>query len=353
MSGALDNLDMEDYLSSSGVDFRATTGSKGPQFNLKECPRCGGSDWKVFMGRDSGFGNCFHGSCVGQPGYNKYTFIRELTGLSSKDTMKHIEDFVKLRGWRPPTKKEDWTPKTAKGAELPEARFEAIRYLTKRGFDESVIRYFGWLYSEDGCFEYMGREDELVSQSYAGRVIIPVCDLAGRIVTFQGRDTTGTANRKYLFPPGLPGTGRYLYNANNVLGKERVAMGEGAFDVAALHCALDDMGVGSIGSFGKSLSGSTTVQQDDQLGQLIELKRSGLKELTFMWDGESKTIEDACKAALKVRSIGLKVKIGMLPEGKDPNEVSEAVVRHVYANAVTATLPGINRLRAKLKLGVR
>lgn len=354
MSKALDSLDMEDYLSSQGVDYKLSTGTKGPQFNIKQCPRCGGSDWKVFMGRDSGLGNCFHGSCVGQPGYNKYTFIRELNGLSDKETMQHIEDFVKVRGWRPPAKREESIqPKTARGVELPESRFEAIRYLTNRGFDESIIKYFGWTYSEDGVFEYKDYEGEDKTQSYAGRVLIPVCDLSGRVVTFQGRDTTGTAGRKYLFPPGLPGTGRYLYNGHNVIGLKRIALGEGAFDVAALHIALRDLDVGCVGSFGKSLSGSTTMQQDDQLAQFIELKRAGLEEVTFMWDGETKTIEDACKAALKVKGIGLKARIGMLPDKKDPNEVSDKVIRHVFANAAPATLAGINKLRAKLRLGVR
>jgi hypothetical protein len=101
-----------------------------------------------------------------------------------------------------------------------------------------------------------------------------------------GRDITGASERKYLFPTGLPGTGRYLLNGQNAVTSKRVCMGEGGFDVFAMKAAFDEevelRGVTCVGSFGKHLSYGD-MAGDDQLGRLLKLRAHGLEDLTILW----------------------------------------------------------------------
>jgi DNA primase len=99
-----------------------------------------------------------------------------------------------------------------------------------------------------------------LSKHYNRRVLIPIYDLDGKLVSFQGRDITGTAEKKYLFPPGYArATGEHLYNGHNVIGRPSdVVVGEGAFDVIAIKVAFDAdptlRDVVPVGTFGKHLS---------------------------------------------------------------------------------------------------
>jgi DNA primase len=111
-------------------------------------------------------------------------------------------------------------------------------------------------------------------------------------------------------------------------------IGEGAFDVMAIKIAIDAdpalRDVVPVGSFGKHLSDGG---DDSQLGKLVRLKEHGLREVTFMWDGEKKATQDAVKAAMKVRGLGLVARIAFLPRDKDPNEVPPNVVREAFWRA--------------------
>jgi len=102
----------------------------------------------------------------------------------------------------------------------------------------------------------------------------------------------------------------------------------------ALKIALDGdsalRDVVPVGSFGKHLSEGS---ENSQLSKLIKLKEHGLREVTFMWDGEKKATQDAVKAALMVRGAGLVARIAFLPKDKDPNEVAPEVVRQAFWKA--------------------
>ena len=54
---ALDRIDMEAWLDAEGIDYKITRGSRGTQINVKECPCCGNSNWKVYLNADNGLGN--------------------------------------------------------------------------------------------------------------------------------------------------------------------------------------------------------------------------------------------------------------------------------------------------------
>lgn len=334
----LDKLEIDAYLDREGVEYRETRGSKGLQLNLRECPVCGGDKWKVFINAETGLGNCFSGSC--EKKYNKYEFIKAHTGLAGRDLMTHIEQVGEEIGWRPPRKTAKTFKSDLKDLIIPKSialphEGRTLKYLEDRGINIEIAKYFRLRYCHKGYFKYMVGDEERF-MPFHKRVIIPVYDEAGKMVSFQGRDITGEAEKKYLFPPGFASTGQYIFNAHNVTDAKCVVVGEGVFDVMALKIALDqDEGlrdVVPIGTFGKHIS-------EEQLLVFEEFKNRGVERVTFMWDGEVKATDDAVDSALKVKALGLKVFIAFLPNGKDPNEVSADVVRACYygAKELTAT----------------
>jgi DNA primase len=342
-------LDMEAYLDREGIEYRVTMGSRGTQLNVKECPVCGNSHYKVYIGAETGLGNCFAGDC--QATFNKWSFIKNyLASASMRDVIEHIKTVAKEQGWRAPRRR---ALAVDLGNELviPESialpiNGRNLRYLTNRGITPDIARYFHLRYCHKGFYRYKDQDGKARSQDYSNRIIIPIFDLAGDLVSFQGRDTTGTAERKYLFPPGFASTGAHLFNGQNAIGAKRIVIGEGVFDVAALKIALDEemalRDVVPVGSFGKHLSSGT---EESQMGKLMTLKSKGLESVTFMWDGEPKALDGAIDAALAVRKMGLKARVAILPKGKDPNEATRAQVRAAYYQAHLITTATAARLK--------
>lgn len=348
LSQMLDRLDIEDYLDYAGVEYRHTHGSSGPQLNLKECPACGTAKWKVFVNAETGLGNCFSGSCS-CPKFNKFSLIRNLNNLSPVGTIEHIKQRMAEMGWRPPRKALK-TTQNASILKMPHSlpipiAGRNLSYLERRGITSDIAEYFGMSFCQRGLFPYKIGERQMY-MDFSNRILIPVFDLDGVLVSFQGRDITGTAEKKYLFPPGFGSTGEVLFNGQNAVNTERVIMGEGVFDVAALKIALDAdeslRDVVPIGSFGKHLSFG---HERSQLARFIELQKRGIKEVTIAWDGELAATDDAIKAGDLLKGIGLKVRIAALPKDKDPNEISSEEMRRCFYQALPLTAQNAVKLR--------
>jgi DNA primase len=339
----LDKLDMVSYLDREGVEYRETNGSSGDQLNVRTCPKCGGSKWKVFLNAESGLGNCFHGDCESK--YNKYTFIEASIGLSGRSLIEYLKVVAHEQGWRPPRKKSEPVDKEAVELILPKSipipyKSKNLAYLENRNITSELASYFHLRYCIRGWFAHMVNGEEKFI-NFNNRVLIPIFDMNGKLVSFQGRDITGSAERKYLFPSGFASTGAYLYNAHNVKDTKRVLVGEGVFDVMAQKIALDEdealRDVIPIGTFGKHLSAS-------QLEEVRKLQAKGVEEVTFMWDAEKSAIEAAVASAEQVKGLGLRARIAILPKGKDPNEVPTNIVRQAYWEALPYTLINATRL---------
>lgn len=352
-------VDVEDLLSYESIDYRVTRGRSGTQLNLKECPRCGGRDWKVYLNADTGLGTCFHGACAGEPGFNVYTFLRHHNDGSHRDTMQMLRRYAKSLGWQSTRVKKERPQSSPVGSvALPDSyplpiKGKTLKYLSDRGFGPDLAEYFGWRYSKDGLFIY-DLEGEEKEQNWANRVVIPVHDLEGKLVTFQGRAIDPNAFQKYLFPPGLAGAGRFIYNGHRAKGLKEIVLNEGVFDVAAVKKAFDEditfRDVGICGTFGKHLSMSEFGSEDDQLSDLKKLKAEGLEEITMMWDGSADAIVAACKTGLKLRGYGFKVKLAILPKDKDPNEVPTEVVRQAFVSAKVLTQLYAAQIMSKFSL---
>ena len=326
----LDLLDMEYWLDREGLDYKVTEGSRGTQLNVKECPVCENSNWKVYLNAESGLGNCFAGDHPPGENFNKWSFIRAtLRNNSTSQVFEHIKQVAKEQGWRPPRKKSMGT--TAGTFKLPRSvklpyKGKNLKYLTNRNITDEITEYFSLSYCHRGFFDV---------QDFSNRIIIPIYDMEGTLKTFQGRDITGKSERKYLFPKGLPSSGTLIYNGHNVRNTTRVVVGEGVFDVMALKIAMDEQmelrDVIPVGTFGKHLS--TGRSDEDQLHRFIILYKRGVKEITFMWDSEKEAIKAAVDSGLLLKKIGFNVRIAILPKGRDPNEVPPSVVQDAFWKA--------------------
>jgi len=349
---ALNSIDIEDFLEYEGLEYRERTGSRGPQFNLHECPSCGDRKWRVWMNQDSGLGNCFHGDCT-MGTFNKYSFIRaHLGNPPARDIITYIKRLAIRHGWKPQRKKAmpETSPLIAakimpeRCVEIPDANGNYLEYLSKRGISEEISRSFNLSYCDGGYFRFYDPIGEREAfQYYGDRLVIPVFDLDGEQRTFQGRDLTGTAENKYLFPPGLPASGRFLYGGNAVKGATELVVTEGVFDcwsvLMACRASVDLEAVGVVATFGMHLSDNPS-DGDDQVGAFLKLQRLGLQRVTFMWDGEKRALKKALDAAMRLKRLGLTVRVAILPDGKDPNEVCPEEIVKSYYSAKNLSLPG-------------
>lgn len=351
----LDDFDIQDWLAENGVEFRIRPGSRGAQINIKECPVCGNAGWKVYLNSDTGHGNCFAGSHPADRNFSKYLFVKEWTGLKGREVYQHIERFVEEGELfsRDTEKKE--LPKLEAPLDLPPHVMQpdddgiVLAYLRERGISSEICRRYDLRFVEKGAYRYTfdGEDKEM---SFDQRVLIPVYDHTGAMKTFQGRDITGTAQQKYLFPPGLAGSGSFLYGANLAMGKPTLLLVEGVFDVMSADHALRLAGaheIGVAGSFGISVSMSESEPLfDDQLGVFYALRKAGLRRVIFMWDNEAKAQERAQIYAQKLKGFGVDCLATKLDSGKDANEANPTEIMR----AVRAAKPvsGASLLMSKL-----
>ena len=342
----ISSIDMEAWMDREGIAYKLNRGARGMQLNCRECAICGDTHWKVYVGAETGLGNCF--KC--ETKFNRWSFIKANMGSASNgQVMEHIRTVAREQGWRPARTTSVAvnmnTLTVPKSHALPIGT-RNLKYLTNRNITNDIASYFGLRFCQNGAFRYEGEDGRPRLQSYANRIIIPIFDLDGDLVSFQGRDITGTAERKYLFPPGFSSTGSHLFNGQNALGSEDVVIGEGAFDVMAIKIALDQQPelrhVTPVGSFGKHLSIGS---ENSQLAKLLTLKAKGLKRVTIAWDGESAALEAAAETALVLKSYGLMARVAVLPAGKDPNEIAASVMRDAFWKAVPANTMTMMKLK--------
>lgn len=342
----LDELDIESWLDAEGIRHKRTRGTSGLQLNVRECPCCGNSNWKVYLNAESGAGNCF----VCDWKFSKWGFIKESLGADSRTTFQNIENFVQAQGWKSEPSSPKVQPKAA--LILPESipipvNGRNLKYLAQRGISASMAERFGLRYSDSGVYWYRNAYGKMDFQDYSKRVIIPIYDIDGKLASFQGRDITGLAPKKYLFPPEYATTGSVLYNLHNVKDKQTLVIGEGVFDAFAIQAALDlDVrfkNYGAVASFGKKLA-------EAQIATLRSLAAAGtLRSVVIMWDAEEKALDAAVDAALACKSVGILTRVAVLPAGCDPNEVTAEEVQGALWDSVTISPLEAIKLKIRAK----
>ncbi|MGX9963253.1 DNA primase [Roseomonas sp. F4] len=216
---------------------------------------------------------------------------------------------------------------------LPEGA-EALAYLKRRGLSEATIAAFGLGWSgggrgviaadlkADGITPAQLAEAGLVREREGGegytdlffnRVIFPIRDRRGRVISFGGR-TLGDGQPKYVNGPetSLFSKRRNLYGLD--LAKEGAFRGkpvvvvEGYMDVIALHQAGF---AGAVAPLGTAL----TPEQMEELWRLTP-------EPVLCFDGDAaggRAAARAAEAALPLLTMERSLKLATLPQGEDPD----------------------------------
>lgn len=180
-------------------------------------------------------------------------------------------------------------------------------YLERRGFDPDwLIHEYGLL----GCGENTWWKPAGVkgkASCFSHRLIIPVKDQHGRLVSFQGRDITGTDSLRYKAPKleWVPQDYKKLLYGHDRARTDLVVVVEGVVDQWR-------MGRGSVCTFGTAVTDA----------QIRLLKT--FRQVLWCFDSEPEAQSKAHKAAGLLASCGVSSEVVDLELGdRDPGDLTE------------------------------
>lgn len=277
-----------------------------------ECPFCKEerSDLRLYIGILSELGQCFH--C--ETGFNGVKFVMAREGVSAKVAIKILngEEDGYLRAGE-----SEETVKTDSPAPLPETididlSVGASRYLNDRGMSADIINHFELKF----CQKNLVIGDETFWTK--NRIIIPIKNMAGETVSWQGRDITGRSKIRYLFPREFKGAIE-LYNIDAIPSNpDYLIIMEGVFDVFGWYRA----GIkNAIATFGKKISRA----------QVDMIRIVNPKAIFMAWDSDAyEKKHEFCELYghyfPDIRIVDL--------SGKDADELSREVLLKALADAV-------------------
>lgn len=208
---------------------------------------------------------------------------------------------------------------------------QALEYLRHRGFDDELIKMFGIGYAPDksilherfqkeGYTEVAQVKSGLVLENerhydrFRDRVMFPLYDEFGKVVGFSGRVYKAQdKNSKYMNSPesDIFIKGKTLYNYHRAKEAVRQAgfvyINEGFMDVIAMHRAHHDNCIALMG----------TALTKDHLRMLKRMTHT----IHLCLDGDMAGQAAAMKSSDFLTSQGFEVKIVLLPDGRDPDEI--------------------------------
>lgn len=172
-------------------------------------------------------------------------------------------------------------------------------YLLRRGLDPDLLVQ---RYGIRGTNPF----DKFDGKDYGNRIIIPIYDFDGRLVSFQGRDVTGRDDvERYKVCPIDKSLMHYkdiVYGGNLAMGRRRVVVVEGVVDAWKL-------GPGAVATFGTGCKKS----------QIMCLTQ--WPEVVFFFDPEPTAQAEAHQYAEELARFGVTVSVayedfGTTPDGK-------------------------------------
>ncbi|PIE07580.1 MAG: DNA primase [Rhodobacterales bacterium] len=178
------------------------------------------------------------------------------------------------------------------------------------------------------------REGKPPYDTFRNRIIFPIRDARGRAIAFGGRAMDPNDKAKYLNSPEteLFDKGRTLYNlqsAREAAGRGQVLIAaEGYMDVIALAEA----------GFGAAVAPLGTAITEVQLRLMWRIHPEPIVAL----DGDAAGLRAAMRTvdlALPLIEAGQSLRIAILPEGRDPDELIRAGGRGAMQAVLDAALP--------------
>ncbi len=235
---------------------------------------------------------------------------------------------------------------------------ETQEYLKSRGVSNKIIKIFRIGYAPDSwqsvsthLIEKGFRKDDLVKvglikskeggnfyDRFRNRIIFPINDSSGRVIAFSGRifNKDNDKEAKYLNSPETP-----LFNKSNTLfgiDKAKVSIRkrnysiivEGQFDLILSHQAGF---TNTVAVSGTALSDKISEKYNDSSEvNKIKINNLGLiqrlsSNVIFAFDGDEAGIRAANRSSLIALSLGMQVKIAVIPGGKDPADIIQKEIK--------------------------
>ncbi|MCB2193249.1 MAG: DNA primase [Deltaproteobacteria bacterium] len=225
-------------------------------------------------------------------------FIQQLAAPGGAAARRYLTE---QRGLRPQVVKDfglGWTPDAWEGLR---------RFLGSQGVPEALAIEAGMLVARDkgdGCYD-----------RFRGRVMFPIADISGRVVSFGGR-VLGGGEPKYLNGPEtlLFKKSATLYNLERarpfMRKKDRALVVEGYFDVITLAA----MG------FGETVAPMGTALTPQQVRRL----KGQASRLVLVFDGDQAGVRAARRSLPLCLAEGVQPQVLLLPTGEDPDSFARA-----------------------------
>ncbi|ASY44997.1 DNA primase [Sphingobium xenophagum] len=286
--------------------------------------------------------------------------ISWLTIHEGMDFMDAVKQLAQAAGLDMPAQSLEQAARARRAAHVSDVLGEAADYfarslepagaimeaLAARGVDDAAIARFGIGYAPArGSIAAIGfAVDQLIAaglivegddgrrDQFRNRIMVPIHDGRGRPIGFGGR-AIGENLPKYLNSAQSDhfDKGRVLFNLHRAAPASRAAkrliLVEGYFDVIALDQAGISEAVAPMG----------TAITPEQLERAWRVHHCPV----LLLDGDAagrKAAERACVRALPLIGPGRSLKIAMLPEGSDPDDLVRACGRDAIDDLVEAAL---------------
>ncbi len=228
-------------------------------------------------------------------------------------------------------------------------------YLSGRGVDEKTMKRFGLGASPDfeSLISYLtqkgykkeemlkagvaGEKNGRVYDALGGRLIVPVINQMGEVVAFGGRlmeKKPQFAKYKNTQETDLFQKRKTLYNLNlvkklkNEQGLNEIVIVEGYMDTISLYAAGFCNVVASMG----------TALTSDQ----ARMVKRYVDTVIISYDGDFAGQNATLRGLEILESEGLKVKVAIMPEGMDPDDVIQKKGADAYRKILSESLPLID-----------
>lgn len=305
-------------------------------------------------------------------GGNVLQFVMNVEALDFKDSIKLLAEKAKIQlpeNSRPEDEEKEKQKLLLEEINREAARFffknltgehgkQTLMYLENRKISPKTIKSFGLGFSPKGYdnlykhLSNLGYKDEILFKSgliiksknnynidrFRERLMFPIFDIRGRIIGFGGR-VLDNSMPKYMNSPETPlySKGRQLYAMNFAKHscKERVLIVEGYMDVISLHQAGFTNVVAALG----------TALTENQ-GRLL---KKYTDEIIICFDADSAGQAATMKGLDLLDSLGCKVKVLTVPDGKDPDEFIKNHGQEAFQTLInnSATLADYKLKKAK------
>ena len=243
-----------------------------------------------------------------------------------------------------------------------EGRSIGLSYFRERSFRDDILKKFEVGYAPDGKtpfteaaqkqgyrIDYLEKtgltikRDDWLRDRFAGRVIFPIHNLAGRVIAFGGRilkDDKKTA--KYLNSPEseIYHKSKVLYGVyqakREISRSDKCYLVEGYTDVLSLHQAGIENVVASSGT-------ALTVDQ-------IRMVRRFSPNITILYDGDAAGIKASLRGIDLVLEEGMNVKVLLLPDGEDPDSFAKKMGATAFLEYIKKNETDFIRFKTQLLL---